>query len=57
MKKRIFVGIALVAASKARLGSFAEIPYGPYICLGCLAWMFFGPEAVGWYIGLMSTLG
>ena len=51
------VGIALVAASKARLGSFAEIPYGPYICLGCLAWMFFGPEAVGWYIGLMSTLG
>ena len=46
------VGIGMIALSKTRLGRFAEIPYGPYICLGCLAWMFFGPELVEMYIGL-----
>lgn len=47
------VGIALMLAAKARIGRFVAIPYGPYICLGCLAWMFWGPELVAWYVSLV----
>ena len=49
------VGISMVALSKTKFGRFVEIPYGPYICLGCLAWMFFGPELVTAYLGLFRT--
>ncbi len=48
------VGLSMVALSKTRFGRFVEIPYGPYICLGCLAWMFCGPELVRWYMGLFK---
>ena len=48
------VGLTMVALAKTRLGRFAEIPFGPYICAGCLAWMFAGPELVRWYL---RTLG
>jgi len=46
------VGVTMVALSKTKFGRFCEIPYGPYICLGCLAWMFYGPELVRWYTNL-----
>ena len=45
-------GLIMVLAAKAKLGRFTAIPYGPYICLGCLAWMFFGAELLTWYMGL-----
>lgn len=45
-------GIGLMLAAKIRPGRFVEIPYGPYICLGCLSWMFFGPELLKWYLGI-----
>ena len=48
------VGIGLMICAKVRLGKFVAIPYGPYICLGCLAWMFYGPQLVNWYISLMK---
>ena len=48
------VGLSLIALSKARIGRFVEIPYGPYICLGCLAWMFFGPRLVSAYLSLFT---
>ncbi len=48
------VGLSLIALSKTRFGRFVEIPYGPYICLGCLAWMFFGSELVRWYMGIFK---
>jgi len=48
------VGIALIALSKTKLGKFTAIPFGPYICMGCLAWMFFGPQLVNWYLNLLS---
>ena len=47
------VGVGMVALSKTKFGRFVEIPYGPYICLGCLAWMFYRPELVAAYLGLM----
>ena len=47
------VGLSMVALSKTKFGKFVEIPYGPYICMGCLAWMFYGPELVNWYVRLI----
>ena len=49
------VGLSMVALSKTRFGKFVEIPYGPYICMGCLVWMFYGPELVEWYLRLMGV--
>ena len=47
------VGLSAVALSKTRLGRFTEIPYGPYICMGCLAWMFWGPQLVRAYLDML----
>ncbi len=47
-------GLSLVALSKTKIGRFVEIPYGPYICAGCLTWMFCGPELVAWYCRLLA---
>lgn len=47
-------GLSLVALAKTKFGRFLEIPYGPYICGACLVWMFFGPEIVNWYLGVMG---
>lgn len=48
------VGVGMILAAKCRLGRFVSIPYGPYICMGCMAWMIWGPEIVGWYVGLLK---
>ena len=32
----------------------AKIPFGPYLSLGALLWMFHGPELVDWYLGLIT---
>lgn len=47
-------GLSLVALSKTKFGRYLEIPYGPFICLGCLVWMFAGPRLVGMYMRLLS---
>ena len=51
------VGVALILLSKTKLGGFTPIPYGPYICMGCLAWMFYGPQLVNWYMNLVRIQG
>ena len=43
-------GLVLVALSKAKLGRFVAIPFGPYLCVGCLVWMFWGEEIVRAYL-------
>ncbi len=48
------VGIVLILLSRTKLGGFTPIPYGPYICMGCLAWMFYGPQLVNWYVHLVT---
>jgi len=49
------VGVGMVLLSKTKFGKFVEIPYGPYICMGCLVWMFYGPGLVGLYLGLLGV--
>ena len=49
------VGVTAMIFSKGRLGRFAEIPYGPYICMGCLVWMFYGPELIACYMRLIGV--
>ena len=48
------IGLGMVCLRKTRFGGFAEIPYGPYICFGCLVWMFWGPQFVDWYLHLLT---
>jgi leader peptidase (prepilin peptidase)/N-methyltransferase len=45
----------MILLSRTKLGKFVAIPYGPYICLGCLAWMFRGPQLVNWYLNLFRV--
>ena len=49
------VGVVLVLRGKAKLGGFTAVPYGPFLALGVIAWMFWGPGIVGWYLRLMTT--
>ena len=51
------IGLGMIALAKARFGRFTAIPYGPYICLGCLAWMFYGQQIVSWYLTLLGMKG
>lgn len=48
------VGLSQIAAAKIKLGRFTEIPFGPYLCIGCLVWMFRGPQIIGWYLRLLG---
>jgi leader peptidase (prepilin peptidase)/N-methyltransferase len=45
------IGLILVIASKK--GWQSRIPYGPYIALGALLWMFCGHEIMKWYVGFI----
>ncbi len=45
-----FAGLGLILRGKARLGGFTAVPYGPFIALGALAWIYWGPTLVSWYM-------
>ena len=49
------VGVILMARGKAKLGGFTAVPYGPFLALGVIVWMFWGPGIVGWYLRLLSA--
>ncbi|MDQ6912136.1 MAG: prepilin peptidase [Verrucomicrobiota bacterium] len=46
------VGIATLLIGK-RVWS-AKLPFGPYLALGALGWMFFGRPLVVWYLGMLN---
>lgn len=48
------VGVAMMMRGKARLGGFTAVPYGPFIALGVLAWMYWGPGLVGAYLRMFA---
>ena len=53
------VGGILICRGKAKLGAGTQVPYGPFLALGTLVWMFWGPAIVRWYLslGLARTAG
>ncbi len=46
-------GMLLVARGRAKLGGFTAVPYGPFLAIGALVWMYWGPLLIGWYVGLL----
>ena len=58
------VPIAAVCGSILGLGSMligkrewsSKIPFGPYLAVGALAWIFVGPELVRWYLGVIGRV-
>ena len=45
-------GGAFILRGKAKLGGKTEVPYGPFLALGVMTWMFWGPRIVNWYLHL-----
>ena len=45
-------GGLLILRGKAKLGGFTAVPYGPFLALGAVTWMFWGPRIVNWYLHL-----
>jgi leader peptidase (prepilin peptidase)/N-methyltransferase len=48
------VGIGLIIKGRAKLGGFTAVPYGPFIAVAVLVWMFWGPKLVSAYMALLS---
>lgn len=46
------VGVAAIALGRREWS--AKLPFGPYLALGALLWMFAGPDLVAWYLGLSA---
>ncbi len=49
------MGVAMILRGKARLGGFTAVPYGPFLALGAVTWMFWGPDIVNWYLRLNAA--
>ena len=48
------IGLMLVARGRAKLGGFTAVPYGPFLAIGALVWMYWGPALVEWYMASMK---
>jgi len=44
------VSLALMAAKKRKRGD--EIAFGPFLCVGITAAVFFGHDLINWYMGM-----
>ena len=47
-------GLVLILRGRARIGSFTAVPYGPFLAIGALAWMYWGPAVWAWYTSLLA---
>jgi leader peptidase (prepilin peptidase)/N-methyltransferase len=45
------VGLSIVGLKRGELSS-SRLPYGPYLALAAVVWIFWGPTLVGWWFGL-----
>ena len=51
------VGVAMIVRGKARLGGYTAVPYGAFLALGALIWMYWGPVILDWYLRLNQVRG
>ena len=50
------IGVATIAIGRREWST--KIPFGPYLALGALLWLFAGPELVRWYLHVaLSPVG
>ena len=47
-----FAGGILILRGRAKLGGFTAVPYGPFLAIGTVVWMLWGPRIVNWYLHL-----
>ncbi len=47
--------IGLTGLLLGRRAWSAKLPFGPYLALGALIWMFFGARLVTWYVNLLAS--
>jgi hypothetical protein len=45
---------AVMVRGRAKLGGFTAVPYGPFLAIGALVWMYWGPALLGWYLRLLA---
>ena len=50
------IGVILILRKRAKLGGMTAIPFGPYLALGALLWIFWGIPLMDWYIRLCDAL-
>jgi leader peptidase (prepilin peptidase)/N-methyltransferase len=50
-------GVLSIAFARGRVEGGRIIPYGPYICLACVVWIFSGSGLVQWYLKLIGIKG
>jgi len=56
----IFVGsvvgtvLGIVVALRTEEGRKTAVPFGPFLSLGALLYLFFGPQLIDWYVGLLG---
>jgi leader peptidase (prepilin peptidase) / N-methyltransferase len=48
------VGLSLVGLKRGELSS-SRLPYGPYIAMAAVVWIFWGPALVSWWFGFWAT--
>ncbi len=47
--------VGLLAIRLLKEGYDYQIPYGPFLALGAVVYMFAGPELIGWYLGFLPS--
>jgi len=46
------VGLVTLIVGKRVWSS--KLPFGPYLAFGALVWLFFGPDFIEWYLGILG---
>ncbi|MDL2286521.1 prepilin peptidase [Desulfococcaceae bacterium OttesenSCG-928-F15] len=49
--------VGLIAMAVQKKGMKLAIPFGPFLSLGAVLYIFYGPMLIGWYLGLLSVQG
>ena len=49
--------VSLPAKILRKDSPLTRIPFGPYLALGAMVWIFYGPDLLDWYFGLMRGPG
>jgi leader peptidase (prepilin peptidase) / N-methyltransferase len=45
------IGLALTLPAGRSMKS--RLPFGPFLAAGAMAYIFFGPELIHWYLGIL----